>query len=44
MTDIDFKRLASLFFAICLIDKSSTPIKEAVRMADDLLKELTDNE
>lgn len=39
MTDIDFRRIASLLFALRLIGASEDPIKEAVGLADRLLAE-----
>lgn len=44
MTDIDFRRFASLLFALQLIGASEDPIKDAVGFADRLLKELQLNE
>lgn len=44
MTDIDFRRFASLFFALQLLGASKDPIKDAVAFADKLLKELQLNE
>lgn len=44
MTDIDFRRFASLFFALQLLGTSKDPIKDAVGLADRLLKELQLNE
>ena len=40
MTDIDFRRFASLLFALQLLGIAKDPIKEAVGLADRLLKEL----
>lgn len=40
MTDIDFRRFASLLFALQLLGLSEDPIKDAVDLADRLLKEL----
>jgi hypothetical protein len=40
MTDIDFRRFASLLFALHLVGTSEDFIKDAVRHADMLLKEL----
>ena len=39
MTDIDFRRLASLLFALRLFGASEDPVKEAVQLADRLLTE-----
>ena len=39
MTDIDFRRLASLLFALKLLGTSEDPVKEAARLADRLLTE-----
>jgi hypothetical protein len=44
MTDIDFRRLASLLFALRLIGVSEDPVKDATQMADRLLGELLRNE
>ena len=40
MTDIDFRRFASLLFALQIFWTSKDPIKDAVGYADKLLKEL----
>ena len=40
MTDIDFRRFASLFFALQLAGVSEKPIADAVRLANELLEEL----
>lgn len=40
MTDIDFRRFASLLFALKMIGKTNDPIKDAVELADNLLQEL----
>ena len=40
MTDIDFRRLASLLFALRLIGKTEDPVGDAVRQADELLGKL----
>lgn len=40
MTDIDFRRMASLLFALRLIEVADNPIHEAVEMADKLMDEL----
>lgn len=40
MTDIDFRRLASLLFALQLLGVSQDPINDAVRHANKLLEEL----
>lgn len=44
MTDIDFRRLASLLFTLRLLGVAEDPIKEAVKTADKLLEELQRNE
>ena len=44
MTDIDFKRLASLLFALRLFGEKEDPIADAVRHAENLLEELQRNE
>ena len=44
MTDIDFRRFASLLFALRMIGVASDPIKDAVNLADELLEELQKNE
>lgn len=44
MTDIDFRRFASLFFALHLYGISETPITDAVRLANELLDELQKQE
>lgn len=44
MTDIDFRRLASLLFALRLTGIAADPIDEAIKMADRLLDELQRNE
>lgn len=44
MTDIDFRRFASLLFALQLLWTSKDPVKDAVGYADQLLKELQLNE
>lgn len=44
MTDIDFRRLASLLFALRLIGVTTTPIVDGVDLAEELLKELQSNE
>lgn len=44
MTDIDFRRFASLLFALRLAGKAEDPIDEAVKMADRLLEELQRSE
>lgn len=44
MTDIDFRRLASLLFALRLTGTSADPISDAVELADRLLDELQRNE
>jgi hypothetical protein len=44
MTDIDFKRLASLLFALRLAGTSADPVSDAVELADRLLKELQRDE
>ena len=40
MTDIDFRRLASLLFALRLIGVAQDPVKDAVNIANRLLAEL----
>jgi hypothetical protein len=40
MTDIDFRRLASLLIALRLIGVSDDPIKDAIEQANRLLDEL----
>jgi hypothetical protein len=40
MTDIDFRRLASLFFSLQLLGVVDNPVKDAVALADKLLEEL----
>lgn len=44
MTDIDFRRFASLLFALQLNGVVEQPIIVAVELADKLLKELQRNE
>ena len=44
MTDIDFRRLASLLFALRLMGVSEDPIKDAVNCANKLLDELQQTE
>lgn len=44
MTDIDFRRLASLLFTLQLNGLVNNPTKKAVKLADKLLKELQRNE
>lgn len=44
MTDIDFRRIASLLFALKLTGSAADPIKDAVELADKLLNELQENE
>lgn len=44
MTDIDFRRLASLLFAVRLMGIADDPIKEGIKYADKLLEELQRNE
>lgn len=44
MTDIDFRRFASLLFALRMIGVAADPIKDAVNLADELLEELQKNE
>ena len=44
MTDIDFRRFASLLFALHFVGTLNDPIKSAVEHADMLLKELKLNE
>jgi hypothetical protein len=40
MTDIDFRRLASLLFALQLVGISQDPINDAIQYADMLLDKL----
>ena len=40
MSDIDFRRLASLLFALRLLGVAKDPIKDAVKLGNDLLGEL----
>lgn len=40
MTDIDFRRFASLLFALQLVGVTDKPITEAVKFANQLLSEL----
>jgi hypothetical protein len=40
MTDIDFRRFASLFFALRYIGMVADPVKDAVEAADRLMEEL----
>lgn len=40
MTDIDFRRLASLLFALRLIGVVADPVKDAVETTDRLMEEL----
>jgi hypothetical protein len=44
MTDIDFRRFASLFFALRLIGVVANPVSDGIKMADELLEELQQNE
>ena len=44
MSDIDFRRLASLLFALRLMGVAQDPVKDAVKIADELLEELQRNE
>ena len=44
MSDIDFRRLASLLFALRLLGEAKDPIKEAVKLGDKLLEELRQGE
>lgn len=44
MTDIDFRRLASLLITLQLIGKAADPVSAAVDMADRLLDKLQANE
>ena len=44
MTDIDFRRFASLLFALQLVGVVGDPIGEGIKLADRLLKELQLNE
>lgn len=43
MTDIDFRRFASLLFALQLVG-TDRPAAEAVRLANELLEELQKHE
>lgn len=40
MTDIDFRRLASLLFALRLIGVAEDPVGEGIKIADRLLEDL----
>lgn len=40
MTDIDFRRFASLLFALKLVGVTESPISDAMKFANQLLKEL----
>jgi hypothetical protein len=40
MTDIDFRRLASLLFALRLYGAVEDPVKDGIEMAERLLEEL----
>lgn len=44
MTDIDFRRMASLLLLLHLYDKTCDPVREAVQLADELLAELNRDE
>jgi hypothetical protein len=44
MTDIDFRRFASLLFALQLVGTTDKPAAEAVRLANELLEELQKHE
>lgn len=44
MTDIDFRRFASLLFALRLIGAADNPVSEGIKLADELLEELQQNE
>lgn len=44
MTDIDFRRVASLLFALRLIGTAADPVKGGVELADRLLKEIQQSE
>ena len=44
MTDIDFRRFASLLFALRLIGVADNPLSEGIKLADELLEELQQNE
>ena len=44
MTDIDFKRMASLLFALKLIGKVTDPVDSGIELADRLLKQLQKEE
>lgn len=40
MSDIDFRRLASLLFALRLLGVAKDPVKDAVKLGNELLEEL----
>lgn len=40
MTDIDFRRFASLLFALKLVGITETPTSDGIKFANQLLKEL----
>lgn len=40
MTDIDFRRFASLFFALRLVGVVGDPVSEGLKLAERLLEEL----
>ncbi len=40
MTDIDFRRFASLLFSLKLVGITETPISDGLKFANQLLKEL----
>lgn len=40
MTDIDFRRVASLLFALRLIGTAADPVKDGIELADKLLEEI----
>lgn len=44
MTDIDFRRLASLLFALKLIGRAADPVDSGIDLADRLLQQLQQNE
>lgn len=44
MTDIDFRRFASLLFALRLVGVVGDPIGEGFKLAERLMKELQANE
>ena len=44
MTDIDFRRFASLLFSLKLIGLSTNPIKDGIELADELIEEIQRDE